>query len=113
LEFMKVHTEINWDSMDLKKDGTPSVRGLNDYEKKLQENYVFEEGSLGEKLSNVLALLEERTEVNRKSKDLSDELVKLTEETIKNLSDKEVNDLLYVKWVEPIINDIYGLGESL
>lgn len=113
LDFMESHPEINWGSMDLKQDGTPSVRGLNDYEDKVQAAYEFEEDSFGEKLSKAIALLDERTDVNRMSKELSDELVVLTEETIQNLSDEEVNGLLYAKWIQPIMTGIHDLGDKL
>lgn len=113
LDFMESHPEINWGSMDLKQDGTPSVRGLNDYEDEVQAAYEFEEDSFGAKLSKAIALLDERTYVNRMSKELSDELVVLTEETIQNLSDEEVNGLLYAKWIQPIMTGTHDLGEKL
>lgn len=113
LEFMENHPEIDWDSMEMKMDGTPKKSGLDKYELEIQANYKFEEDSFGAKLSQAISLLDERTEVRRLSKDLSDELLELTEETINNLSEKEINDLLYAKWIEPIITGIHDLAEEL
>src|SRR5699024_3212169 len=71
------------------------------------------EDSFGDKLSKALALLSESTEINRESKELADELLRLTEETLSNLTDEEVNKLLYVKWVNPIMNGVHDLGIKL
>lgn len=113
VEFIEAHPEIKWDEMDLKKDGTPTNKGLNDYEKVLQEKYRFEEDSFGDKLAKALVLLNESTEINKESKELADELYRLTEETISTLTDEEVNALLYVKWVEPIMSGVHGLSIKL
>lgn len=113
MEFIEAHPEIKWNEMDLKKDGTPTNKGLNEYEKELQESHQFETDSFGDKLAKALALLNESTEINKESKELAEELVRLTEETISNLTDEEVNALLYVKWVEPIMSDVHGLGIKL
>src|SRR5699024_4859710 len=46
-------------------------------------------------------------------KELADELLRLTEETISNLTYEEMNDLLFVKWVEPIMLGVHDLGIKL
>lgn len=49
-----------------KKDGTPSVKGLRDYESYLMQNYKFPEDTFGAKLSNAIALMDEEKEVKKK-----------------------------------------------
>lgn len=113
LEFMEMHTEIEWDEMALKKDGTPSVKGLRDYEGLLQQTYEFPEDSFGAKLSRATALMDEEKEIKKTGKELEGQLNKLTEETIKNLTDEQVKEMLHYKWVKPISEGIYGLVDEL
>lgn len=113
LDFMENHPEINWDEMALKKDGTPSVKGLRDYEGYLQQSYTFPEDSFGEKLSTALALMDEEKEIKKASKEQRKALDQLTEETIQNLSDVEIEYMLYHKWIKPIEEGINGLVDKL
>jgi len=48
LEFIESHPEIDWNKMALKKDGTPSTKGLRDYESYLQQHYEFPEDHLAQ-----------------------------------------------------------------
>lgn len=113
LEFMENHPEIHWSKMALKKDGTPSAKGLRDYEGILQLSYTFPEDSLGEKLSKALALMDEEKEVKKTEKDLAEQLNELTEEGIQNLTNKQIEDLLFEKWIVPFRDGVRGLVDKL
>lgn len=113
LTFMKAHPEIKWNEMALKQDGTPSVKGLNDYEKSVQINYEFEEDSFGYILSTAMSLMDEEKEIKKELKEKADELVELTENTIRDLDDDQIDELLYAKWIQPIEEGIYGLVDKL
>ena len=102
LEFMKNNPSLDWESMALKKDGTPSVKGLRDYESYLMQNYKFPEDTFGAKLSNAIGLMDEEKEVKKEAKEKNEELHTLTKETIENLTDKEAKQLLNQKWIVPI-----------
>lgn len=102
LEFMKNNPSLDWESMALKKDGTPSVKGLRDYESYLMQNYKFPEDTFGAKLSNAIALMDEEKEVKKEAKEKNEELHTLTKETIENLTDEEAKQLLNQKWIVPI-----------
>lgn len=102
LEFMKNNSSLDWENMALKKDGTPSVKGLRDYESYLMQNYKFPEDTFGAKLSNAIALMDEEKEVKKEAKEKNEELHTLTKETIENLTDEEAKQLLNEKWIVPI-----------
>lgn len=113
LEFMEAHPEIQWDDMDLKKDGTPSMKGLREYEASLQQSYEFPEDSFGAKLSKAIALMDEEKDLKKSEKELKEELNRLTQETIQNLSDQQIEELLYEKWIAPFRDGVQGLVDKL
>lgn len=113
LALMEAHPEISWANMALKKDGTPSTKGLRDYENELQAAYTFEEESFGYKLSKAAQLMDEETEVKKDIKEKTAELTEHTKTTIENLTDEQINELLYLKWIAPIERGLYGLVDKL
>ena len=113
LEFMDNNTNIRWNDMALKKDGTPLAKGLRDYQSYLQESYKFPEDTFGAKLLKATSLMDEEKENKKEIKEKEEELHKLTKERIENLSDKEVMDLLYGKWIKPIEDGIDELVNQL
>lgn len=113
LDFMKNNIEIKWDKMALKKDGTPSAKGLRDYESYLQESYEFPEDSFGDKLSKAISLMDEEKENKKEVIEKEDELHELTKETIENLTDEEIKALLHKKWVQPIEDGIRAIVDQL
>lgn len=112
LEFMDAHSEIKWQEMDLKMDGTPKKAGLNSYAEKIQANYDFPEESFGYVLSNAVHLIDEESQVKKNIKGLSEEIITLTEETIENLTEEEIKELLHKKWITPLVESIHGLVDK-
>lgn len=113
LHFMASHSEIKWDEMTLKQDGTPSVKGLNDYEASLQTSYEFEEGTFGYALSTALRLIDEEKKVKKEINERAEAVEELTKETIQNLTDKQVEELFYQKWIQPFKEGVRGLVGKL
>lgn len=113
LAFMEAHPEIPWANMALKKDGTPSAKGIREYEEDVQAAYRFDEESFGYVLSQAVQLLEEETKLKKEIKEQTQRLTEHTEETIQNLMDEQINELLYMKWIAPIEKGLYGLGDKL
>lgn len=66
-----------------------------------------------EKLSRYEMLAKEEKEVKSKIKEMSDELVMLTKETIETLSDTQVHGLLEKKWIEGIVVSLYQLPDRI
>jgi len=113
LAFMNAHPEISWINIALKKDGTPSNTGLKNHKSELQSAYTFDEESFGYTLSKAVQLMDEETELKKDIKDKTSALIKQTEEAIRNLTDKKINDLLYLKWIAPIEHGLNSLVEKL
>lgn len=112
LAFMAEHSDIPWQDMALKKDGTPSAKGLREYATTVQAAYTFEEDTFAYKLSKAVALMDEEKQVKKDIKEKSEKLNDKTEETIASLTDEKINELLYIKWIQPLEQGIYGLVDK-
>ena len=55
----------------------------------------------------------DRTKVNRELKKHTEALHLKTKKTIENLNDDEVNALLKLKWIQPVVNNISSLPNSI
>ena len=71
------------------------------------------EGSLEDKILRVSDLQEEEKQLKKDIKTETDKLHIKTKETIENLSDEEVNELLRIKWINPLTNNISKLPVDL
>lgn len=99
--------------MKLKKDGTPSVRGLRDYETILQQEYNFPEGSFGATVSGAVSLMGEEKELKKEVKEKEEILHDKTKETIERLTDENAEALLHQKWIQPLKDGIKSLVDQL
>lgn len=113
MAYMAENPEIKWSEMPLKKDGTPSNKEVNNCLKVLQASYSFEEETFGYKLSQAMQLMNEEKNVKKEIKFQTNALAELTAKTIKNLTDEQVDELLYEKWLKPLKNSIPGLVDKL
>jgi len=113
LEFIESHPEMEWNKMALKKDGTPSAKGLRDYEVYLQQHYEFPEDSFGAKLTSAIALIDEEKEIKQAVKEKEEDLHEQTKATIENLSEEQATNLLHQKWITPIEESIQSLSDHL
>jgi len=66
-----------------------------------------------EKLQKIVALWDEQAKAKKTLKTAKDELEKKTIETIKGLSQKEINDFLMLKWISPMVSAIEELPNDV
>ena len=112
-ELIEEHPEIDWESMDKKKsNGLPLVSELRDRISEYYANYEFAEDSFPYKLQKYLELHDEETDLNNEEKEIEENLEDKVMTKIKNLSDDEIKELLYMKWVEPIISSLSSLSKE-
>lgn len=109
LEFTKKHKEIEWKKMDKKNDGTYGDKTIKNYINSLKQNYKFEDNSFEYIVVKAISLLDEKKLAVEELKVKSNELIKKTIKTIQNLTDKQVKELLYIKWIKPIVSDINNM----
>lgn len=71
------------------------------------------EGETLDILQKALALNEEEKKLKKRLKDNSAALHTKTKETIENLSDAQVCELLHEKWIIPLVSELYKLPENV
>lgn len=113
IEFISNHPEVNWSSIPINASGTYNKKDVMSYVSSIQMDYKFPEGTFASKLSSVVMLLEEEKNLKKKIKEGKAELHELTKITIENLSDKQANELLKLKWIDPLVESIRKLPDTL
>jgi type I restriction enzyme M protein len=84
---------------------TKEVKRIN---KEMKQSEIIEE-SIEKNLLNVNELLIKEKELKKQAKALNDELTTLTKKTIENLSEKQIEELLKLKWISPIVSSLSEL----
>ncbi len=88
---------------DISKEAKELLKQSNSYEQETLEYKIV----YTDKLSN------EEKELRKKIKNEEINLEKDAKKTIENLTQEEINTLLEIKWIKPIINDIYKMIDDL
>ena len=110
IEFTKNHKEIEWNKMEKNKDGTTYGKTtINKYINFLKLNYNFAENSFEYIVKKAINLIDEKKMVSDELKVKNNELIEKTIKTIQNLTDKQVKELLYIKWIKPIVSNINNM----
>lgn len=84
-----------------------SVKALKKYGQK------YDEDSAEWKVIRLGTVTEELKSAKRIAKDLSDKMVEQTKAAIENLTDEQVKEMLYLKWIKPLCYGILVLPESI
>lgn len=78
-----------------------------------KENSLYDEESIEYKLITVAKLVEEEKSIKKEIKTLENNLHLLTKTTIQKLTDKQVKDLLHLKWNKSLYDSIKLLPDSI
>ncbi len=113
LSFAEEHKEIAWESMSANKNGTYGKAEINKYITALKSKTSFEEGTYEYIVVRVNALIAEEKELKKSVKEKADKLHLKTKETIENLSDEQVIELLKDKWIKPLTRNLVKLPDSV
>ena len=81
--------------------------------KELKRPETEEEVALKKILDEYTSLSKEEKELKKEIKELSSNLHIKTKETIENLSEEQVNKLIFAKWITPIIEGLNGLPTKI
>jgi len=111
--FIKAHKEVNWAKMEASNDGTFGKAAINKYLFELQSAFTFPDESFESKMVKASALLAEEKELKAQIKTESAALHSKTKETIENLTDEQVFELLELKWIVPVVTSLNNLPETI
>ena len=109
LAFMEANPSVNWKKMGANKDGTIGKPTVEAYIFSLQCAFNFPEDSFTGKLMKVTEFIGEEKDLKDQIKKDSEALHLTTVKTIESLSDTQVNELLELKWIAPLVNALNRL----
>ena len=111
--FIKLHKEVDWSKMEANKDGTFGKGAIPKYLFELQTTFTFPDESFENKIVKASSLLADEKELKAQIKIEAAALHLKTKETIENLTDKQVFELLELKWIVPIVTSLSNLPETI
>lgn len=79
----------------------------------LMKTYKFEEGTTEEKITNLYKTMLAQKEAAKIYKKTDNDLHEKTKATIENLNDKQVKEILVLKWIDPLNNKIISLCDVI
>ncbi|MDY4708754.1 MAG: hypothetical protein SO390_10380 [Candidatus Treponema excrementipullorum] len=113
LAFIGSHKEIAWGDMEVSKNGTYSKTVVKKYLLQIKSRHSFEEGSYEHTVVSASRLMEEEKELKAAIKKEEAILDAKTVETINNLTDEQVLELLREKWLTPLMDNLLKLPETI
>lgn len=111
-QYIKDNNSINWNLMEKGASGNYNKTEINKRITQIQQTFEFEEDSLEKKLQKTLLLIEEESLLRTDLKKKKEELHKRTKKLIENLDEETSLDLLYKKWIEPLVVGLNDLGKD-
>ena len=111
LQYISEHGEVNWAAVE---GNAPYTKGkIAVYMMELRSAYAFPEDSLEAKLIKADRLLMEEKCVKKEAREMAAALHIKTKETIENLSDEQVLDLLRLKWIAPLCKSLRTMPDAI
>lgn len=113
LAFIEEHPEISWEDMTASKNGTYSKSVVSKYGMELKSKLSFDEDTYEYAVTHANSLIAEEKNLKKSIKEKQAALHLKTKEVIENLSDVQAKELLYDKWVVPIIDELMQLPHGV
>ncbi len=113
INFINSHRDVNWSKMEVSKDDTYNKANINKYLFELQSNFSFPDESFENKIIKASTLLIGEKELKAQIKLEAAALHLRTKETIENLTDEQVFELLELKWIFPVVASLNNLPETI
>ena len=111
LKYIFEHKEVNWASLD---GNAPYTKGkVSAYVKTLRAAYTFPEDSFEAKMVCADKLMTEEKAVKKDVKEKAYALHMKTKETIEDLSDEQVLELLRLKWITPLCESLRAMPDAI
>lgn len=107
------NNQIDWSNIDSNKDGTYSKNEIKKHIQQIQSEWQFEDGTDEKLLVDAYSLKQERSIVNRKYKSLLSNLEIETWNKISLLTDDDIKNLLFDKWINSLQIELNKLPEVI
>ena len=111
--YIKNHPNFAWNKIKANKDGTYGKPNSNSFLFEIQSQFTFPDESFENKMLKVSSLLADEKELKAQIKVEAAALHLKTKETIENLTDEQVFELLEIKWIIPVVSSLNNLPETI
>lgn len=111
--YISANPEVSWRTMNARKNGTYTAASVKARIDILRKEFPFDGDSFERKLIDAERLLLEEKAVKKELKEKSAELEVLTKEKIEGLLDAEIFDLLSIKWIDPLANNLRSMPKDI
>lgn len=112
-KYVKENNDIEWNLMEKGASGKYTNTVINKRIAQIQQNFKFEDDSLESKLQKVVYFIEEESTLKADLKNKREKLHLKTKDVIENLDEERSLDLLYKKWIAPLVSGIDELGQNV
>lgn len=109
LAFVTEHPNVGWENVEANKDGTYGKGKINIYLQTLRAKFEFDPEEFEGKVVKADQLLTEETELKTEIREKTNALHLTTKTTIEGLTDEQVNNLLHLKWIAPLISELAAM----
>ncbi|WBA18058.1 hypothetical protein [Salinivibrio kushneri] len=106
VSFTEAHPQVHWKNIEPNKDGTYGKGKVNAYLQTLKEEFIFDPESMEGKLIEANQLLDEQSALKTYIKEKAELLDKKTRTIIGSLTDNQIKNLLALKWITPLCDDL-------
>ncbi len=113
LAFVEEHPTVGWSNIEANKDGTYGKGKVNLYLQTLRAEFEFDPETFEEKVVLADKLLTEQTELKAYIKEKTQALHLKTKATIEELTDEQVNELLHLKWIAPLSQELAAMPNAV
>lgn len=114
INFIKAHSEVDWQRMEQAKDGTYAPKTVKAQIASLRANYPFDENSTEAKLIRISSLAIEIKQLKSDIKIGTAVLHERTKEVIENeLTDDDIRKLLSTKWIGTLYDHLMQLPHTV
>lgn len=110
--FVRNNPQVHWEEM-ISRNNVYSKTEVNNYIKRLKNDYSFDEDSYEYILCTANDIFEKQKLIKSQIKNDTADLEKITKHTIETLSDEQMNSLLSKKWIDSLIVNLYKLPEEI
>lgn len=112
-KYIEDNAGIDWNTMEKGASGNYTKTEINKRVTKIQQTFKFEEDSLENKLQRAVLLIEEESLLKSNLKNKKEELHIKTKELIESLDEETSLNLLYKKWIAPLVISLDELGQNV
>ncbi|AKX53069.1 type I restriction-modification system subunit M [Thiopseudomonas alkaliphila] len=113
LAFVEEHPSVCWLHIEANKDGTYGKAKINTHLQTLRVEFEFDPETFEGKIILADKLLTEQTELKADIKKRTQALHLKTKATIEGLTDQQVNELLHLKWIAPLSQELAAMPNAV